>query len=66
MQIQFPTNTATAAVTQLTAALTWSVNDILLAEVVGKADGNFTRLAIGERIVTAQTDTALVLGQKLA
>lgn len=66
MQIQFPTITATATVAHLTAALTWSVNDILLAEVVGKADGNFTRLAIGDRIVTAQTDTALVLGQKLA
>lgn len=66
MQIQFPTNLATTAIARLTAALPWSVNDILLAEVVGKTEGNFTRLAIGDRIVTAHTDTALVLGQKLA
>ncbi len=66
MQIQFPTNLASAAIPSLTAALPWSVNDILLAEVVGNPAGNFTRLAIGGRIVTAQTDTALLPGQKLA
>lgn len=65
MQIQFPTHLATTALARLAAALPWSVNDILLAEVVGKIEGNFTRLAIGDRIVTAQTETPLVRGQKL-
>ncbi len=65
MQIQFPTILTTPVVARLTAALPWSVNDILLAEVVGKTDENFTRLAIGGRIVVASTDALFEIGQKL-
>jgi len=65
MQIQFPTNLATTVVARLAAALPWSVNDILVAEVVGKTDENFTRLAIGDRIVVARTDALLAVGQRL-
>ena len=65
MQIQFPTNLATPVLARLAAALPWSVNDILVAEVVGKTDENFTRLAIGGRIVVARTDALLEVGQKL-
>lgn len=65
MEIQFPTNLATAVLARLAATLPWSVNDILVAEVVGKTKENFTRLAIGDRIVVARTDAALEVGQKL-
>jgi hypothetical protein len=65
MQIQFPTNFATPLVARLTAALPWSVNEIVVAEVVGKTEQNFTRLAIGDRIVMARTDAMLEVGQKL-
>ena len=66
MQIQFPTNLGATVIARAAAAVPWSVNDILLAEVVGKSMGNFTRLTIGDRLVTAHTDAPLVLGQKLA
>ena len=66
MQIQFPANLAASVIARVVAVLPWSVNDILLAEVVGKTAGNFTRLAIGDRLVMAHTDAPLVLGQKLA
>lgn len=65
MQIQFPTNIATPVAARLAAALPWSVNDILVAKVVGKTAENFTRLAIGDRIVVARTDALLEVGQKL-
>ena len=65
MQIQFPTNLVTPALARLAAALPWSVHDILVAEVVGKANENFTRLAIGGRMVVARTDALLEIGQKL-
>lgn len=65
MQIQFPTNLATSLPTRLAAALPWSVNDILVAQVVGKTAENFTRLAIGGRLVVARTDALLEVGQKL-
>ena len=65
MQIQFPTNIATPVAARLAAALPWSVNDILVAKVVGKTEENFTRLAIGDRIVVARTDAMLEIGQKL-
>jgi hypothetical protein len=65
MQIQFPTNLAAPAVARVAALLPWAVNDILRAEVVGTGEGNFTRLAIGDRLVIAQTEVVLVLGQKL-
>lgn len=65
MQIQFPTHLAAPASAPVAAVLPWAVNDILLAEVVGTDSGNFTRLAIGGRVVTAHTNVALTLGQKL-
>lgn len=65
MQIQFPTNIAAPVAARLAAALPWSVNDILVAKVVGKTEENFTRLAIGDRIVVARTDAMLEVGQKL-
>ena len=66
MQIQIPAILATPVIARVAAVLPWSVNDILLAEVVGKTAENFTRLAIGDRLVMAHTDAPLVLGQKLA
>ena len=66
MQIQFPTALAPPTLARLAAALPWSANDILLAEVVGNTEENFTRLAIGNRLVVARTDMPLALGQKLA
>jgi hypothetical protein len=71
MEIQFPTNAtsattiATPVAARLAAALSWSVNDILVAKVVGKTPENFTELAIGKRIVVARTDAPLEVGQKL-
>ena len=65
MQIQFPTNLPTTVVARLAAALPWSVNDLLVAEVVGKTDENFTRLSINGRIVVARTDAMLEVGQRL-
>ena len=71
MEIQFPTNAtsatpiATSVAARLAAALPWSVNDILVAKVVGKTAENFTQLAIGTRIVVARTDTPVEVGQKL-
>ena len=65
MQIQFPTNLMTPVLARLAATLPWSVNDILVAEVVGKTGENFTRLAIGGRVVVARTDALLEVGQKL-
>ncbi len=65
MQIQFPTHLATPLATRLAPTLPWSVNDLLVAKVVGKTEENFTRLAIGERIVVARTDALLEVGQKL-
>ncbi len=59
MQIQFPTHLATPLATRLAPTLPWSVNDLLVAKVVGKTEENFTRLAIGERIVVARTDALL-------
>ena len=71
MEIQFPTNTTSATpiaapvAARLAAVLPWSVNDILVAKVVGKTAENFTQLAIGTRIVVARTDTPVEVGQKL-
>lgn len=71
MEIQFPVNAtsatpiATPAAARLAALLPWSVNDILVAKVVGKTAENFTQLAIGTRIVVARTDAPLEVGQKL-
>ncbi len=65
MQIQFPTHLATPLAARLAPTLPWSVNDLLVAKVVGKTAENFTRLAIGERIVVARTDALLEVGQKL-
>lgn len=65
MHIQFPTNLMTPVLARLAATLPWSVNDILIAEVVGKTGENFTRLAIGGRVVVARTDALLEVGQKL-
>jgi hypothetical protein len=65
MQIQFPTHLATPLASRLAPTLPWSVNDLLVAKVVGKTAENFTRLAIGERIVMARTDALLEVGQKL-
>lgn len=65
MQIQFPTSLAAPAVARAAAVLPWAVNDILRAEVVGTGAGNFTQLTIGDRLVVAQTEVALTVGQKL-
>lgn len=66
MEIQFPITLPVALATRATpSALPWAVNDVVVAQVVGQKDQNFTRLAIGDRLVLARTEAPLALGQSL-
>ncbi|MGE0858767.1 MAG: hypothetical protein AB7I01_00880 [Gammaproteobacteria bacterium] len=66
MEIQFPTTLPLAVATRAApSALPWAVNDVVVAQVVGQKDQNFTRLAIGDRLVLARTEAPLALGQSL-
>ncbi|MBX9608927.1 MAG: hypothetical protein K2Y51_22120, partial [Gammaproteobacteria bacterium] len=66
MEIQFPTTLPLVVATRAApSALPWAVNDVVVAQVVGRKDQNFTRLAIGDRLVLARTEAPLALGQSL-
>lgn len=66
MQIQFPAVTLTNTVANRVALpANWAVNDVLLAQVIGSADADFTRIAIGDVVLSARTQLPLVPGQQL-
>jgi len=65
MHIQFPTSSPVLAAARLAAATSWSLNQLLTAEVIGPERENSTLLNIEGRLVTARSAVPLAAGQRL-